>query len=46
MAALVDFPFDQAVQTGEYADFLNDHHRTAWHPQQIRMMLRHLANAS
>lgn len=46
MAALVDFPFDQAVQTGEYADFLNDHHRTAWHPQQIRMMLRYLANAS
>lgn len=46
VAALVDFPFEQAVQAGEYADFLNDHHRTVWHPQQIRMMLRYLANAS
>lgn len=46
VAALVDFPFEQAVQAGAYADFLNDYHRTAWHPQQIRMMLRYLANAS
>ncbi|MCE7986014.1 MAG: MBL fold metallo-hydrolase [Caldilinea sp. CFX5] len=45
VAALVDFPFEQAVQVGEYGDFLNDHHRTAWHPQQIRMMLTYLAQA-
>lgn len=42
VAALVDFPFDEAVQGGEYANFLNEHHRTAWHPQQIRMMLSYL----
>lgn len=43
VAALVDFPFDQAVPIGDYAGFLNEHHRTAWHPQQIRMMLTYLA---
>lgn len=42
VAALVDFPFDEAVPAAGYADFLNDHHRTAWHPQQIRMMLTYL----
>lgn len=43
IAGLVDFPFDEAVQAGEFAAFLNDHHRTAWHPQQIRMMLTYLS---
>lgn len=43
VAALVDFPFAEAVRTAGYADFLNEHHRTAWHPQQIRMMLTYLA---
>ena len=42
VAALVKFPFDKAVPVGTYADFLNEHHRTAWHPQQIRMMLTYL----
>ena len=45
VAALVDFPFAEAVPAGDYADFLNDHHRTAWHPQQIRMMLTYLAQS-
>ncbi len=43
MAALVEFPFDQAVPANEYSWFLEDHHRTEWHPQQIRMMLAYLA---
>lgn len=43
VAALVDFPFDEAVRANGHADFLNAHHRTAWHPQQIRMMLSYLA---
>lgn len=43
VAALVDFPFEAAVPANEHADFLNEHHRTAWHPQQIRMMLTYLA---
>lgn len=43
VAALVGFPFNEAVQAGEYASFLNDHHRTEWHPQQIRMMLTYLS---
>lgn len=43
VAAFVNFPFEQAVQAGEYTAFLNEHHRTAWHPQQIRMMLTYLA---
>lgn len=43
VAALVDFPFAEAVRAGAHADFLNEQHRTAWHPQQIRMMLASLA---
>lgn len=46
VAALVDFPFEKAVPAGEFAAFLNDHHRTAWHPQQIRMMLAYLAQVT
>lgn len=46
VAALVKFPFDEAVQAQEYRDFLHEHHRTAWHPQQIRMMLSYLAHTS
>jgi len=45
VATLVDFPFDEAVPVGIYDDFLNDHHRNAWHPQQIRMMLTYLAQS-
>lgn len=45
VAALVEFPFDAAVQAGEYASFLHEHHRTEWHPQQIRMMLTYLAQS-
>lgn len=45
VAALVDFPFDQAVPVGNYVGFLNEHHRTAWHPQQIRMMLTYLSQS-
>lgn len=43
VAALVGFPFEEAVQAGAYASFLHDHHRTEWHPYQIRMMLAYLA---
>jgi len=42
VAVSIDFPFDQAVPAGEYGWFLEEHHRTAWHPQQIRMMLAYL----
>ena len=43
VAALINFPFAQAVPAGAYAAFLDEHHRTDWHPQQIRMMLAYLA---
>jgi len=46
VAALVEFPFEQAVHMGGYADFFNEDQRTAWHPQQIRMMLTYLAQMS
>lgn len=45
VATLVAFPFAEAVHAGDHAAFLNEHHRTAWHPHQIRMMLTHLAQA-
>lgn len=43
VAALVNYPFEEAVAVGEYGDFLGDHHRNSWHPYVIRMMLEWLA---
>ncbi|MBX3013156.1 MAG: MBL fold metallo-hydrolase [Caldilineaceae bacterium] len=43
VAGLVEFPFAAAVAMGVHADFLEDYHRTEWHPQQIRMMLAYLS---
>lgn len=43
VAALIDYPFDEAVAVGDYGDFIEPHHRTEWHPHVIRMMLAWVA---
>ncbi|MEZ4867581.1 MAG: MBL fold metallo-hydrolase [Caldilineaceae bacterium] len=44
LAALIRYPFAEAVPVADYPDFLGDHHRTSWHPHQIRMMLDYLTS--
>ncbi|MCB0188572.1 MAG: hypothetical protein KDE31_30085, partial [Caldilineaceae bacterium] len=43
VAALIGYPFDEAVAVGEYGDFIGEHHRNNWHPHTIRMMLTWVA---
>jgi len=40
MAALIDYPFAEAVQVGAFSTFLEPHHQEKWHPHTIRQMLR------
>lgn len=43
VAALIDYPFDEAVAVGRFADFIEPAHRESWHPHVIRMMLEWVA---
>lgn len=43
VAALIDYPFDEAILFGDDGDFIQAHHREEWHPHVIRMMLEWLA---
>lgn len=43
VAALINYPFEQAISVDAYADFIGPHHRDAWHPYAIRQMLAWVA---
>jgi glyoxylase-like metal-dependent hydrolase (beta-lactamase superfamily II) len=43
VAALIDYPFADAVTVGAYGDFIGEHHARSWHPHAIRMMLEWVA---
>jgi len=43
LAALINFPFDEAVVAGDYSAFIGPHHRNSWHSHAIRMMLEWVA---
>lgn len=40
VAALINYPFTEAVQVGAFSTFLEPHHEAKWHPHTIRQMLR------
>lgn len=39
VAALIDYPFAEAVQVGAFSTYLQPHHREKWHTHTIRQML-------
>jgi len=39
VAALINYPFAEAVLVGAFSTFLEPHHETKWHPHTIRQML-------
>jgi len=43
VAALINYPFAEAIPTDRYGDFIADHHSRSWHPDAIRMMLEWVA---
>lgn len=43
VAALIHYPFDEAVTVGAHTNFIGEHHRNDWHPHVIRMMLEWVA---
>lgn len=43
VAALIGYPFAEAVNVGPHHDFIQPHHAQDWHPHAIRMMLAWLA---
>ncbi len=43
VAALINYPFAEAVPVGDYGDFMGPQHSRSWHPHTIRMMLEWVA---
>lgn len=44
VAALIEYPFAEAVQVGAFSHFLEPHHAEKWHPHTIRQMLTWLSS--